>query len=91
MLLVKVSDQAIEIDPEARKALNFIQTGRQLNNKTSTAFLLSDVLTLVVRMHTLFFARCRQPIKKSIIRLFSYVCTEKSSPRENLLEKQLFL
>jgi hypothetical protein len=29
IFLVNISNQVVEIDPEARKALNFIETGRK--------------------------------------------------------------
>ena len=60
----------MEIDPEALKALNFIETGNRFPSVQST-FLPSS--SSVVQLHTRIFAWCLQPMKNAIIRIFPYV------------------
>lgn len=68
---VRISYEGIEFNLEARKALNLIETGK--NVSCCTLEKIFKMKSLVIRMHTQFLNRCPQPIKDAIIRLFPYV------------------
>ena len=70
--LVNISDQVVETDLEARKALNFIETGK---NVVYIFIVFLFGCNLVIQMLTSFFTWSRQPVQDAIIRLLPYVCT----------------
>lgn len=70
-LLANISGDVVEMDSEARKALNFIETG-----KDPIFCTINTICSyLVIGMLITFLFQSRQPIKSSLIRIFPYVCT----------------
>jgi hypothetical protein len=68
--LVNISSEGMEMDTEACKALNFIDTGKDLIFYTTNMI----CRYLVLQILYFYFFWSRQPIKSSIIRIFPYVC-----------------
>lgn len=75
--LISVYDQDMQINAEARKALNLIETGIDTtSDKTITWYVFIYCLNLVIQLYKYIFENCQQPIKISMIRLFSLVSAD---------------
>ena len=71
-----------QIDSEARKALNFIETGS--SQFITLLHSLSSSFVSVIQLHTHIFVWCLQPMKSAIIRIFPYVILIPRRPEEYL-------
>ncbi len=74
--VANISGERVEVDSEARRALNFIEAGtEQISFTLKMHCFVFFVHHLVVQLHTQIFSGHTQPVKNAIIRIFPYVRT----------------